>query len=356
MRFTNYPFTDPTVSPATTYRWKKGYAQAIRADGHYPVTIREIINGKKRSYRFQFENAVHYAGLRVQNRTGISNCYIQCYSSYSVKEKPLIASVAKLTCDDPGNIYKSAVEINFPDGSRDIVVWQPFSEMTSWDSELFATDARAALIRVNKKGKVKFVSLSGGTKLIWMGRTFIKDGKGTLTARISRIIGDISGDHGKSILVLKNASDWPSGTALKGQTIIAGFNKGSRREVYTIDRIEQKNGETFVYLENAPFFIDHRGEVTSNSRELGNRFWGTGTGKGGNKTRYLSGSQVVFPELKKSFTLNRPAMYRASAVTWILNEKVDLVREGVRQGTRFEIHPDWKNAIVEVMTITNKEL
>ncbi|MBE6405666.1 MAG: hypothetical protein E7040_06565 [Lentisphaerae bacterium] len=334
----------------------KGYAQAIRADGHYPVTIREVINGKKRSYRFQFENAVHYAGLRVQNATSLSNCYIQCYSSYSEKEKPLIASVAKLTCDDPGNIYKSAVEINFPDGSRDIVVWQPYSEMTSWDSELFTTDARAALIRVNKKGKVKFVSLSGGTKLIWMGRTFVKDGKGTLTARISRIIGDISGDHGKSILVLKNASDWPAGTVLKGQTIIAGYNKGSRREVYTIDRIEQKNGETFVYLENAPFFIDHRGEVTSNSREFGNRFWGTGTGKGGTKTRYLSGSQVVFPELKKSFTLNRAAFHKDYANTWILSEKTDLVREGIKTGTRFEIHPDWENAIVEVMTITNKEL
>ncbi|MBQ7403292.1 MAG: hypothetical protein IJW05_07630 [Lentisphaeria bacterium] len=333
-----------------------GYAQGIRADGHYPVTIRETFNGKQKSYRFQFENAVHYAGIRVQSRTGISNCYIQCYSCYSDQEKPLFATVAKLPCDDRENIYKSAVEINFPDGSRDIVIWQPTAEMTSWDSELFMTDARAALIRVNEKGKVKFVSLSGGTKLIWMGRTFVKDGKGTLRARLSRIEGDISGTPERSVLILKGAESWPAGTALKGQTVIAGYNKGARREVYTVDRIEHKNGETFVYLENAPFFIDHRGEVKNDIRNLGNHFWGTGTGKGGIATRYLSGSKIVFPELKKSFTLERIMFHKDYANTWVLREQIDLSVEGVKTGTRFEVHPDWEDSIVEIMTITNKEL
>ena len=333
-----------------------GSANAIRADGHYPVTIKENINGKMKSYRFQFENAVHYAGLRAESRGRISNCYIQCYSSYSSKEKPLITSVTKIPCDDTENIYKSAVEITFADGSRDIVIWQPYSEMTSWDSEQFVTDARAALIRINERGKVKFVSLSGGTKLIWLGRTFVKDGKGTLTARLSRIIGDISGEQGKSILVLKNASDWQTGTAMKGQTIIVGYNKGSRREVYTIDKVEQKDGETYVYLENSPFFIDHRGTVKNDKRDLGNRFWGTGTGKGGSATHYLSGSKVVFPDLKKSFTLERVMFNADYANTWILREQVDLVREGVKKDVRFEIHPDWEDSIVEVMTITNKEL
>jgi hypothetical protein len=44
------------------------------------------------------------------------------------------------------------------------------------------------------------------------------------------------------------------------------------------------------------------------------------------------------------------------ANTWILREQVDLVREGVKKDVRFEIHPDWEDSIVEVMTITNKEL
>ena len=335
---------------------KGGTIRAIRADGHYPVTIRETVNGKKKSYRFQFENAVHYAGLRAERRETMAKCYVQCYSSYSTKEKPLIAAVNKLECDTKNKTFKNAVEINFPDGSKDIVVWQPFSEMTSWDGELFKTDARAALIRINERGKVKYVSMSGGTKLIWLGRTFINDGKGTLSARLKRIIGDISGDYGKSILVLNNAADWPAGTALKGQTIIVGFCRGDRREAYTIDKIEHKGNETWVYLENYPFFIDHRGEVTHKLSDPGNCFWGSGTGKGGMATRYLSGSKVVFPDLKKYFTLDRPFGYNGGSNNWMLKEKVNLAVEGVKVGTRFEIHPDYQDAIVEVMTITNKEL
>ena len=327
-----------------------GSANAIRAEGHYPVTIREKLNGKIKSYRFQFENAVHYAGIRAQNRTGLSNCYIQCYSSWSEKESPLVVSAGKIPCDDKGNIYKSAVKIDFADGSYDIVIWQPYSEMTSWSSEQFATDARAALIRVNEKGNVKFVSLAGGTKLVWQGSPVVKDGRGTLQGRLHRIIGDISGDYGKSVLVLKGASDWPEGSELKGQTVIAGYNRGARREVYTIDRIERKNDETCIYLENAPFFIDHRGEVKNDKPSLGNRFCGTGTAKGGAVTHYLSGSKVVFPELNKSFTLD----LNAPGGLWILRENVNLIREGIKKGIRFEIHPDWENAIVELVTTTEK--
>ena len=40
----------------------------------------------------------------------------------------------------------------------------------------------------------------------------------------------------------------------------------------------------------------------------------------------------------------------------ILKENVNLPSEGVKAGTKFEIHPNWENSIVEVMTITNKEL
>ena len=31
-------------------------------------------------------------------------------------------------------------------------------------------------------------------------------------------------------------------------------------------------------------------------------------------------------------------------------------QEGLKKGMRFEIHPDWENAIMDVMTIKNKEL
>ena len=143
---------------------------------------------------------------------------------------------------------------------------------------------------------------------------------------------------------------------MKGQTIIAGFSKGDRREAYTVDKVEHKGNETWVYLENYPFFIDHRGEVTREPGDPGNTFWGNTTGKGGMATRYLSGSKVVFPDLKKYFTVDRPYGHHNGSSNWVTKEKVNLAVEGVKVGTRFEIHPDYQDAIVEVMTITNKEL
>ena len=73
-------------------------------------------------------------------------------------------------------------------------------------------------------------------------------------------------------------------------------------------------------------------------------------------TRYLSGSKVIFPDLKKYYTLDHSNGYNNGSNNWLLKERVDLAAEGVKIGTRFEIHPDYQDAIVEVMTITNKEL
>ena len=199
--------------------------------------------------------------------------------------------------------------------------------------------------------------MSGGTVLNWRDRTLIGDGKGTLTGRLEQIRGDISGEPEVSALVLSNAGNWPDGTALKGQTIIAGYNDGWRKEAYTVDRIEKKDGKTVVYLENAPFFIDLRGEVADVPRgsRRANQFNGTKTNKGDTETRYLTGSKIRFPELKKTYTVKAlQSQYGINTYWWTLAESVDTVREGIRPGMKFHVIPDWKNAIVELVTTAEK--
>ena len=61
---------------------------------------------------------------------------------------------------------------------------------------------------------------------------------------------------------------------------------------------------------------------------------------------------MVFPELNKSFTLDR----NAPGGLWIIRENVNLIKEGIKKGIRFEIHPDWENAIVELVTTTEKSI
>ena len=297
-------------------------------------------------------------GLRAQSRQILSDCYIQCYTSYSDKEKPLIANVAKIPCDQKGNPFKSAVEITFQDGSRDIVIWQPDAEQTSWDGELFSTDARCALIRINEKGKVRYAAMSGGTILTWRNRTLL-NGQGTLTGRLEQIRGDISGEPGVSAFVLNDAKNWPEGTVLKGQTVIAAYNNGLRKDAYTVDRVEKKDGKTVVYLENAPFFIDVRGDVEDVPRgsRRANQFNGTKTNKGDTSTRYLLGSKIFFPELKKTYTVKAiNSQYGLTSYWWTIAEPVNVAKEGIKPGMKFQIIPDWKNAIVELVTTTEKEI
>lgn len=334
-----------------------GRAKAIRAEGHYPITIKEHFEGKDYSFRFQFENAVKYAGLRAQSKSTLADCYIQCYTAHSDKESALIANVEKIPCDDRGNQFKSAVQITFADGSRDIVIWQPDSVQTSWDAELFSSDARCALIRINNKGKVRYAAMSGGTILSWRNRTLINDGKGTLSGRLEQIRGDISGEPGMSALVLADGKDWQEGTVLKGQTVTVAYNNGWRKDAYTIDRIEKKDGKTIIHLENAPFFIDVRGDVENIPRGArgANQFNGTGTSKGGTQTRYLIGSKIVFPELKKTYTVKAiNSQFAVSTLWWTIAEPVNVIKEGIKPGMKFHVIPDWKNAIVELVTTTEK--
>ena len=68
-----------------------------------------------------------------------------------------------------------------------------------------------------------------------------------------------------------------------------------------------------------------------------------------------TGSKILFPELKKTYTVKAiQAQYGINTYWWTLAESVDTVREGIRPGMRFQVIPDWENAIVELVTTTEK--
>ncbi|MBR6373701.1 MAG: hypothetical protein IKS20_11015, partial [Victivallales bacterium] len=324
-------------------------SKALRADGFFPQTIAEIFNGNKRQYRFQFENAVHYAGILGQSRGRMQDCYVNCIECHQNDEPAQFKALRALAVDG-GKSLKRAVEITFADGTKDIVFWQPFQAKSTWDAEAFGSDARSGVIRLDTRGRVRYCAMAGGTYLQWHRNEMLK-GQGTLTGRIAGIQGDISGQPGKSVLVLEGAETWPDGTALKGRTLIAGYNRGHRRDAYSIDHIEHQGKLTYVHLECAPFFRDHSGKVLG-FEELyrQNQFRGTGTSKGGN-TRYLAGSQVYFPQIGKRYIL----LSVAESNVYTLQENVNVALEGVKPEMQFFIEPDWKGALVEVATSASME-
>ena len=318
-------------------------SKALRADGHFPQTITEYFNGNKRQYRFQFENAAHYAGILAQSRSRLQECYVNCIECHQNDEPAQFKAIRALAVDG-GKSLKRAVEISFADGTKDIVFWQPFQARSTWDAEAFGSDARSGVIRLDERGRVVYCAMAGGTYLQWHRNEMLK-GQGTLTGRIADIQGDITGHPEKSVLVLEGAEGWPEGTALKGRTLIAGYNRGHRRDAYSIDRIEHQGKLTYVYLECAPFFRDHSGKVLGfDGLYRQNQFSGTGTAKGG-ETRYLEGSQVLFPQLGKSYVLDSVA-----GQVYTIKENVNLTMEGIKPEMQFFIEPDWKGVLVEVAT------
>lgn len=188
------------------------------------------------------------------------------------------------------------------------------------------------------------------------GKDVCRSGRGVLTGRLVKIEGDISGEPGRSVFVLADAADWPTGTALAGQTVIAAFNGGRRREAYEVKSVSRGGGETRVELARAPFFIDHRSRVSAKSvgTELRpNQFVGTETAKGGNVTRYLSGSHIVFPARKLVLTLENVTWSVNRSMRYRVREDVDM-NTLVRPGDEFLIEPDWKDARVELTTVCGK--
>ncbi|MBR4662769.1 MAG: hypothetical protein IKO93_02745 [Lentisphaeria bacterium] len=60
------------------------------------------------------------------------------------------------------------------------------------------------------------------------------------------------------------------------------------------------------------------------------------------------------PGKPKRHTLQ--SQYGINTYWWTLAESVDTVREGIKPGMKFQVIPDWKNAIVELVTAVEKDI
>lgn len=319
-------------------------ARALRADGHYPLTIEERLGkGGNVKTRFQFENAVHYAGLRSESRMTLKDTYVQVYSCRSADEPETFAAVARLPADDGGLFRSAAVALRFPDGSADVVIWQDAAHRSSWKGGRIVTDARAALVRLGADGRPVGGWIVGGTTLEYGGHPVVVQPCGVRRAKVEKA------DQGR--IVLAGADGWPTGEAWRGRTVCVDFG-GNRREAYQIERIERDGGRTAVVLEGAPFFFDHRGTVTamrSGQITRANQFVGTKVQKGGQCRRYLAGSRIEFPAIGLSATLAATCCEVLTEARFEVAGVPDLEAAGVKTGMDFIIAPNLEGAVAEVV-------
>ena len=339
---------EPHVLTVYGFHSPKTPARAVRADGHYPVTIEEKIGRANMRQRFQFENAVHYAGLRAESRSRLRDTYIQVYEMRGKSEPRAFADVKRIVPDDGDTFAKAAVAIRFADGSADVVIWQSAARPSSWKGGRIRTDARAALLRLGGGGKVAAAKMAGGTFVDVGGRRVASAKKGAYVAHV------VAAKDGE--LVLSGAGDWPVGEAWKGRTVRVDFPFGDRREAFMVDRIERDGEKTRVVLAGAPFFTYHRGEVLDvddpcivNHRQ----FIGTTVQKGGQTSRYLHGAKLTIPEIGFSAHVGGVACQSGhDRERFAVQEDVDLKSAGLKKGMTFLISPDWSSATAQVMEET----
>lgn len=337
------------VSPQRLDVWgflsPRNGARAIRADGHYPVTIEEKVNGAPRRHRFQFENAVHYAGWRSESDGLIKDTYVQLYAMRGTDEPETVRTVRRLADSDGATVGRAALAIAFADGTEEIVAWNGCAHTQSWDGGRLVTDARAAFVRLTADGTVAAVRLSGGTFLEYAGARRVQSAKGTCRAKV------ISARDGE--LLLPPAEDWPVGSAWRGRTVLVDFPFGARREAFEIDRIERTDAGVRIVLAGAPFFTYHRGKVlgfTGNGISRANQFSGTLLWKGGQTTRYLSGCRLEVPDAGFVGHLDRADNQVGHDTERLcIVEDVDLQAAGLKPGMDYLIRPEWFDATAEVM-------
>ena len=338
----------PHVLTVYGFHSPKTPACAIRADGHYPVTIEEKVGGVNVRQRFQFENAVHYAGLRAESRYCLRDTYIQVYEMRAKDEPRGFADVKRIVPDDGDTFAKAAVAIRFADGSADVVLWQGAARPSSWKGGKVRTDARAALLRLDASGRVAAAKMAGGTFLDFGGRRVAAAKKGAYRAAVA------SARDGE--LVLAGAGDWPVGEAWKGRTVRVDFPFGSRRETFTVDRIERTKDGARVLLAGAPFFTYHRGEVLDVDDPCitdARQFIGTAVQKGGQTSRYLHGAKIDIPEIGVSAHVGGVACQSGhDRERFAVQEDIDLKSAGLKKGMMFLVSPDWSGATALIMEET----
>jgi hypothetical protein len=320
-------------------------ARAIRAEGHFPLTIEEKFGGAVRKHRFQFENAIRYAGLRAESKMCLKDTYMQVYEMRQEDELREFAEVKRILPDDGDTFAKAAVAIRFRDGSADLILWQAAARESSWRDGRIRTDARAALLRLNKDGTVARVKIVGGTFLDYGKQRVASLERGFLQAAV------VSAKDGE--ITVSNAPGWTEGSALAGCTLIVDFPFGRRRETFTVSRIERDGANNRIVLEGAPFFTYHRGEVldlVDNHVTRANQFIGTTVQKGGQTTRYLHGARLVFPQIGLSAHVGGICCQSGHMrLRYETLEDIDLTAAGVKPGMEFKILPDWTGATVRVI-------
>lgn len=329
-----------------------GKTDLVRARGPWiAITDQPLPNGAALAGYVGYRDALDYLiESRAQEGDGLQSCFTHLLEGYREGEPSSIAKVERLAAAGgplPEGVV--ALKISLTSGPTDLLVFQPQRSgkmpLLQFAGGL-ATDACYALVRLNDDGQAVEAHAVRGTRLT-CGQLSLQ-GQGDCRGTLVDLVGDLTGTHQQSALIVRPDTPWPAGNQLAGRPISIGTMNG-HREAYTVEKVApQAGGLVRVELANhAPFAVgwhqvSRLDPARPNLIETPHHFEA-----GGDTWRYR-GCKIWFPQRDRAFTIERVTRYDAPLE---LAEGENPAAQGIKVGDWFAIYEFSPGASVEIPSV-----
>jgi len=317
--------------------------QLIRAKGPWIPWIRQNLpKGAQVNGYVAFTDASDFL---IERRTAgaeatLSSTFLHVLEGFREGEKSVINSVARLT---PATGPKTAValKLELAGGYNDTVIFQPEPAAVKLPDGL-ETDAHYALVRRDANGEVLEAYTVRGTYLT-CGEFSVRS-SGDLGGTIVDLIGDLTGTHLESALIVRPDAPWPTGGSLIGKQLLVEATNTLRpasNEGYVIQKVTSlADGLLRVDLADYAPFATGWHQVTELNAEGPNSLRTNRTFSAGANTSWVWGLKVWFPRTDKRYTFKRTDSTSGTSGAALLEvaEDVDLAAEGVKVGDWFVVY------------------
>ena len=271
-----------------------------------------------------FDEAFDVLALRRTSGNGqlLNSCFVTLLEGRHPGTSPVVSSMKTAASGSA-----RAVELTLSEGGKDLVFYQKTNTLRKLAG--IETDARFALVRFNKAGRISRLDMAQGTVLRADDRE-LRSPSSEDTGTIVGITGDLTGAPEKSELRIRPDKPWNTAAAAGRMLILHQTRKGSfeNREGYHVKNAELlADGTVKVALRGpAPFIIGYHQAFFVDGKLKVNRPIQKFDG-----LNYYPGIQVTFPRIGRTFTVRNTSLNSMETDT-------DLQKAGVRDGDWFYFH------------------
>jgi hypothetical protein len=334
-----------------------GQTDLVRAKGPWIGWLRQPLPGGAKAdgnvafmdaRDFVIERRLPAQGPAEARPLRVDSLYVRIMEGYREGEQSVIKSVTRLQATDAGPANSRplqrklvALKIEFIDGHTDTVIHQSEAGKVKLPDGT-ETDARYALLRQDKAGKVTGSEVVRGTYL--RAGAFGVNLTGEFGGEIVDVIGDLTGTRQESALIVKPDKPWPVGTDLHDRQLLVRYESELRHpgnEGWRVDKVTALPGGLVRVdvQDHAPFIVSwHQVTVLPTDQPNVIKTWRPMVDHGNNP--WYNGLKLWFPERGKLYTIknvNRVGGgYGGDTVELV--EQVDLAAEGLKVGDWYVIY------------------